>query len=44
LWWITSQTLMVRSSLAEELNDAYIVTIVCDRGDRYLSTEVFPSQ
>ena len=27
--------------LAEELNDAVIVTIVCDRGDRYLSTGIF---
>ncbi|MEF3193512.1 MAG: cysteine synthase CysM [Halothiobacillaceae bacterium] len=29
--------------LAEELHDAVIVTIVCDRGDRYLSTGVFPA-
>ena len=28
--------------LAQEVRDAYIVTIVCDRGDRYLSTQVFP--
>jgi S-sulfo-L-cysteine synthase (O-acetyl-L-serine-dependent) len=28
--------------LAKELKDAVIVTIVCDRGDRYLSTGVFP--
>ena len=28
--------------LAAELEDAHIVTIICDRGDRYLSTEVFP--
>jgi cysteine synthase B len=28
--------------LSEELNDAVIVVIVCDRGDRYLSTGVFP--
>ena len=28
--------------LAEELNDAVIVSIVCDRGDRYISTGVFP--
>ncbi len=27
--------------LGEELEDALIVTIVCDRGDRYLSTGVF---
>ena len=27
--------------LAQELKHANIVTIVCDRGDRYLSTEVF---
>jgi len=27
--------------LAEELSDAHIVTIVCDRGDRYLTTGVF---
>ncbi|MGI9304328.1 MAG: cysteine synthase CysM [Gammaproteobacteria bacterium] len=29
--------------LAGELNDAVIVTIVCDRGDRYISTGVFPA-
>ncbi|MEW5972602.1 MAG: cysteine synthase CysM [Pseudomonadota bacterium] len=29
--------------LAEGLHDAVIVTIVCDRGDRYLSTGVFPA-
>ena len=29
--------------LSEELTDAVIVVIVCDRGDRYLSTGVFPS-
>jgi cysteine synthase B len=28
--------------LAAELDDAVIVAIVCDRGDRYLSTGVFP--
>ncbi|MEO5701173.1 MAG: cysteine synthase CysM [Casimicrobiaceae bacterium] len=28
--------------LAEEVTDAVIVFIVCDRGDRYLSTGVFP--
>jgi S-sulfo-L-cysteine synthase (O-acetyl-L-serine-dependent) len=29
--------------LSEELSDAVIVVIICDRGDRYLSTGVFPS-
>ena len=28
--------------LAQEVENAVIVTIVCDRGDRYLSTGVFP--
>lgn len=28
--------------LSKEVNHAVIVTIVCDRGDRYLSTGVFP--
>ena len=28
--------------LSRELRNAVIVTIVCDRGDRYLSTGVFP--
>ncbi|MGH8635951.1 MAG: cysteine synthase CysM [Burkholderiales bacterium] len=28
--------------VAEHVRDAVIVTIVCDRGDRYLSTGVFP--
>ena len=27
--------------LAAELTDAHIVTIICDRGDRYLTTGVF---
>ena len=27
--------------LAEEVQDAVIVSIVCDRGDRYLSSGVF---
>jgi cysteine synthase B len=30
--------------LAEELSDAHIVTIICDRGDRYLAADVFTSQ
>jgi len=29
--------------LSEEVDNAVIVTIICDRGDRYLSTNVFPS-
>jgi cysteine synthase B len=29
--------------LAEDVSNATIVTIVCDRGDRYLSTGVFPA-
>ncbi len=29
--------------LSQELEDAVIVTIICDRGDRYLSTGVFPA-
>jgi len=29
--------------LSKELENAVIVTIVCDRGDRYLSTGVFPA-
>jgi len=31
----------VALELAQKLNNAVIVTIVCDRGDRYLSTGVF---
>ncbi|HKJ76944.1 MAG TPA: cysteine synthase CysM [Gammaproteobacteria bacterium] len=30
--------------LAQQLEDAVIVTIICDRGDRYLSTGVFPAE
>ena len=30
--------------LSAELRDAVIVTIICDRGDRYLSTGVFAPQ
>ncbi len=29
--------------LSQELENAVIVTIICDRGDRYLSTGVFPT-
>jgi cysteine synthase B len=29
--------------VSAEVKDAVIVHIVCDRGDRYLSTGVFPS-
>ncbi len=35
--------LAVALRLAEQLENAVIVTIVCDRGDRYLSTGVFPA-
>ena len=28
--------------LSKEVENAVIVTIICDRGDRYLSTNVFP--
>lgn len=28
--------------LSQEVNSAVIVTVICDRGDRYLSTGVFP--
>ena len=33
----------VYRALDTELEDAVIVFIVCDRGDRYLSTGVFPA-
>jgi cysteine synthase B len=33
----------VALQLAQSLRDATIVFIVCDRGDRYLSTGVFPA-
>lgn len=29
--------------LSKQLKNAVIVTIICDRGDRYLSTDVFPA-
>jgi cysteine synthase B len=35
--------LHVALRIAAELENAVIVTIVCDRGDRYLSTGVFPA-
>ena len=28
--------------LSQEIENAHIVTVICDRGDRYLSTDVFP--
>jgi cysteine synthase B len=34
--------LHVAVRISKELKNAVIVTIVCDRGDRYLSTGVFP--
>ena len=34
----------VALQLSREVRDATIVTIVCDRGDRYLSTGVFPAE
>jgi cysteine synthase B len=33
----------VALQLASQLRDATIVFVVCDRGDRYLSTGVFPA-
>ncbi len=30
--------------LSAQVNDAHIVTIICDRGDRYLSTKVFSAE
>jgi len=34
--------MVVALKVSAEVRDAVIVTIVCDRGDRYLSTGVFP--
>jgi len=34
---------VVAQQIASEVRDATIVFIVCDRGDRYLSTGVFPA-
>lgn len=34
----------VALQMSRELSDATIVSIVCDRGDRYLSTGVFPAE
>ena len=36
-------SLAVALRLSQQLENAVIVTIVCDRGDRYLSTGVFPA-
>ncbi len=35
--------LAVALRLSHELENAVIVSIICDRGDRYLSTGVFPA-
>jgi cysteine synthase B len=35
--------LAVALRISKEVENAVIVTIVCDRGDRYLSTGVFPA-
>lgn len=37
-------TMAVALQLAREVENAVIVSIVCDRGDRYLSTGVFPAE
>ena len=29
--------------LSRELENAHIVTVICDRGDRYVSTDIFSS-
>jgi len=29
--------------LSQQVENAVIVVIICDRGDRYLSTDVFPA-
>jgi cysteine synthase B len=36
-------SLHVAVRIATEVENAVITTIVCDRGDRYLSTGVFPA-
>jgi cysteine synthase B len=36
-------TVAAALKLSRQLQDAVIVSIICDRGDRYLSTGVFPS-
>jgi cysteine synthase B len=36
-------SLVVALRIASQVENAVIVTIVCDRGDRYLSTGVFPA-
>jgi cysteine synthase B len=35
--------LVAALAVARELRNALIVHVVCDRGDRYLSTGVFPA-
>jgi cysteine synthase B len=35
--------LLAACNLLPELSEAVIVTIVCDRGDRYLSSGLFPA-
>jgi S-sulfo-L-cysteine synthase (O-acetyl-L-serine-dependent) len=35
--------LWVALEVAKQVTDATIVFVVCDRGDRYLSTGVFPA-
>ena len=36
-------SLVVALRIASQVENAVIVSIVCDRGDRYLSTGVFPA-
>ncbi len=39
----TGGAMVAALSLLQELENAVVVTIACDRGDRYLSTGLFPS-
>ena len=40
---IQALALAVALRLSLQLENAVIVSIICDRGDRYLSTGVFPA-
>jgi cysteine synthase len=43
LRYLAAGALCVALRIAEEVENATIVFVVCDRGDRYLSTGVFPA-
>jgi cysteine synthase B len=39
--WVAEDSVATALKIAEELESGVIVAIICDRGDRYLSSDLF---